>query len=39
VGWKGRYVIEEINEWDGKAVMNLKIIMSVVERQVRICRE
>jgi len=38
VGWKG-FGFEENNEWDGKAGLDLKRIMSGVERQVRICRE
>jgi hypothetical protein len=36
VGWKGRYGFEENNEWDGKAGMDLKKIMSGVEKHVRI---
>ncbi len=36
MGWKGRFGFEENNEWGGKAGKDLKRIMSVVERQVRI---
>jgi hypothetical protein len=32
--WGDRFGFEENNEWDGKAVMNLKIIMSEMEMQV-----
>ncbi len=39
MGLKGSYVFEDNNEWDGKAVMYLKRIISGVERQVRIYRE
>jgi hypothetical protein len=39
MGWKGRYGLEENNEWGGKAGMDWKKIMSGVERQVWIGRK